>query len=203
MSSRIPDHDTHELLGNMEDEDLRSFAATFEGDSDTSDGSEESKTLLYAVRHALFLRTKTSEDLDEVIRTAELALSPTLDATETRAQMSEEASGLLSIKFERTLAEEDLLRAIYWIQKSIEITPEDSVYFVPRMTSLTDLLDKQDRYGHINSNTEGKAGDRIWNNLDKIILTQESDSKFPTAPNTYQNLPVSQKYKDTACLTTV
>lgn len=171
MSSGIPDNDTHELLRNMEDDDLRSFAATFEDDSNTSNGSQESKNMLYAVRHALFLRTKTSEDLDEVIKTAELALSTTLDATETRARMSEEASGLLSFKFERTLADEDLLCAISWIQKSIEITPEDSIHFVRRMTNLTDLFDKQERYAHIN--------DRIWSNLGKIIMTQESDSEFP------------------------
>lgn len=180
MSLKIFDNDTHELLGGMDGEELRSFATILESDSDNSEGAQGSKTMLYNVRHALFLRTKTSEDLDQVIKAVEQALSTTSHVPETRAQMSEEASGLLSTKFERTLAEEDLACAISWIQESIKITPQDSTHFVLRMNCLTDLLDKQDTYAHIMAQTEEEVGDPIWSNLDKIIvMAPGSDGMFP------------------------
>jgi hypothetical protein len=180
MSSRISDNDTHELLEGMDEEELRSFAIALEGDSDSSECPQGSKTMLYAVRHALFLRTKTSEDLDQVIKAVEQALSTTSHVPETRAQMSEEASGLLSTKFERTLAEEDLACAISWIQESIKITPQDSILFVPRMNFLTDLLDKQDTYANMMAETKEDVGDPIWSNLDKIIvMAPGSDGMFP------------------------
>jgi hypothetical protein len=179
MSSKYSENDTHELLRGMDDEELGSFATILESDSDNSESAQGSKTMLHAVRHALFLRTKTSEGLDQVIKAVEQALPTTSHVPETRAQMLEEASGLLSTKFERTLAGEDLACAISYIQESIEITPQNSTHFVPRMNCLAGLLDRQDTYTHTMAERNEEVGDPIWSNLDKIIMTRQSDSTYP------------------------
>lgn len=172
MGSKILDDDMQELLKNMDIEELPEFA--------TALGDEQgSGTILYSVYQEIFHRTRADKDLNHAIEVAEQVLSTISADSQIRSQIAEETSCLLGTRFESTLSEIDLDRAIFWIQETVRITPESSVHFVPRMNALADLLDTQERYMHALEQRNDPSRIDIWSNLDKVIVAPRSEGMSP------------------------
>lgn len=106
--------------------------------------SPDSSVALYAANREILHQTWADVDLDEAIRSAEQLLSsedPPL-TQETSARVRAECSTLLVTKFKRTVVKEDLVYAIFLMQKAVQATPENSPDYSIRIHALVGMGDR-------------------------------------------------------------
>jgi hypothetical protein len=129
-----PNEEMAMLLGSMDEPDLRSFATALQEDN-------HSQAVLYSARYEIYVRTKTTHDLDILINTAESILPAMLERaeTETYAEVAMETSKLFRERFERTLDVDDLDRAIKFVGEANSVASRDSATQMEYLSSLLDI----------------------------------------------------------------